>query len=158
RASCQQTLNISLFFDGTNNNDDKDNVKWRDSQTKCQTNVERLYNVALDDDTKGIYRYYIPGVGTPFPKIGEFTYSEGGKAFAAGFNQRCVWAYTRVLNAAYRSIRKDTDWLLIPDDDARMLSNAGAYSNKQDFKQRFEPYLTRLKAAHAQAVKRGSWS
>ncbi|MDR9072531.1 hypothetical protein FEP39_05796 [Burkholderia multivorans] len=26
--SCQQTLHISLFFDGTNNNDDKDNPKW----------------------------------------------------------------------------------------------------------------------------------
>jgi hypothetical protein len=70
-----------------------------------------------------------------------------------------VWAYIQVLNAAYKSIVSDKTKTLIPfEPDAKILADAGAHSNKHDFKQRFEPYLTRLKAAHAQAVEKGRWS
>ncbi|CAN0626796.1 conserved protein of unknown function [Burkholderia multivorans] len=151
KLTCQQTLHVSLFFDGTNNNDDKDNPKWRDSITQHHTNVARLYNAALDDVVKGMYRFYIPGVGTPFEKIGEETYSQDGKALAKGFNQRCVWAYTRVLNAVYGAIVKDSRWELIPDDDAKALSNIGAFCDKQTFDQYFEPRLRQLQVAHAEA-------
>lgn len=153
RMSCQQMLHISLFFDGTNNNDDEENVRWRDSLTQHHTNVARLYNVARHEPNKGIYKYYIPGVGTPFPKIGEYIYSEDGKAFAAGFNQRCVWAYTRVLNAVYDAIRRDPNWMLIRDDDARVLSHAGANGDMQGF----EPHVHRLGIAHKQAVNESRW-
>ena len=54
KPTCEQTLNITLFFDGTNNNDAKDNP-WRDSQTKTHTNVARLYNAALDKQNRGIF-------------------------------------------------------------------------------------------------------
>jgi hypothetical protein len=47
KMSCPQTLHITLFFDGTNNNDAEDNF-WRDSKKKTRTNVARLYNAALD--------------------------------------------------------------------------------------------------------------
>ncbi|KML49296.1 hypothetical protein VL15_27895 [Burkholderia cepacia] len=151
RVSCQQTVHISLFFDGTNNNDDKDNPKWRDSNTQHHTNVARLYKAALDKGDRGIYAFYIPGVGTPFEKIGEKTYSQDGKALATGFNQRCVWAYTRVLNAVYDAILKDSRWQLIVDVDAKRLSNDGAFCDKQTFKQCFAPYLKRLQVAHGQA-------
>lgn len=91
KMSCPQTLNITLFFDGTNNNDDEANKTWQDSKAKAHTNVARLFNATT----------YIPGVGTPFDKIGEDFYSHDGKALAAGFDPRCVWGYTRLLNAVY---------------------------------------------------------
>src|SRR5579859_4645602 len=83
KMSCSQTLHITLFFDGTTNNDDIDNP-WRDSRTRTHTNVARLFNAALDEQKNGIFRAYIPGVGTPFPKIGEPLYTTSGKAFAKG--------------------------------------------------------------------------
>ena len=149
--SCQQTLHISLFFDGTNNNDDKDNPKWRDSNTQHHTNVARLYNSALFEPKDGIYKYYMPGVGTPFEKIGENTYSQDGKALAKGFNQRCVWAYTRVLNAVYDAILKDSRWELIQDDDAKKLSNIGAFCDKATFDLYFDDRLKILQNSHAKA-------
>ena len=103
--SCEQTIHVSIFFDGTNNNDDKDDEKnkdWYDSNTKKHTNIARLYNAAIEDKAQGIFRIYIPGVGTPFPEIGEELYDQDGKAMATGFDPRCVWAYTSLLNAVLR--------------------------------------------------------
>ncbi|KDB10626.1 Protein of unknown function DUF2235, partial [Burkholderia sp. lig30] len=60
--SCRQTLQISLFFDGTNNNDAADNPL-RDSNKRTHTNVARLFNVALDKNDQGVFAFYIPGVG-----------------------------------------------------------------------------------------------
>lgn len=149
--SCQQTLHISLFFDGTNNNDDKDNPKWRDSNTQRHTNVARLYKAALDNPRNGVHKYYIPGVGTPFEKIGESTYSQDGKALAKGFNQRCVWACTRVLNAIYDAIIRNADWILIPDIDAKTLCKLGAFCDKSTFDLHFDDRLKILQVAHANA-------
>ncbi|MGU7780924.1 T6SS phospholipase effector Tle1-like catalytic domain-containing protein [Burkholderia sp. PU8-34] len=152
QMSCQQTVHVSLFFDGTNNNDDEDNPKWRDSKTDHHTNVARLHNAARHKPEDGIYKYYIPGVGTPFKKIGEETYSQDGKALAKGFNQRCVWAYTRVLNAVHDAIRKDSLWELIDDKDAKRLSNDGAFCDEQTFKQCFTHHVNRLQVAHTKAA------
>jgi hypothetical protein len=124
KMSCQQTLNITLFFDGTNNNDAENNL-WRDSKTNTHTNVARLYNAGLHEPHRGIFKSYIPGVGTPFPEIGESIYSTKGKAFGQGFNERCVWAYTRVLNAVYNAIASDNTQILIRDNDAQKLCDAG---------------------------------
>ncbi|RQZ38247.1 DUF2235 domain-containing protein [Burkholderia sp. Bp9090] len=149
--SCQQTLHISLFFDGTNNNDDEENARWRDSITDHHTNVARLYNAALYKPKGGVYKYYIPGVGTPFEKIGEKTYSQDGKALAKGFNQRCVWAYTRVLNAVCDAIIRNPVWTLIPDSDAKLLSNIGSFCDKATFDLYFDDRLDILRDAHANA-------
>ncbi|WP_162823190.1 phospholipase effector Tle1 domain-containing protein, partial [Escherichia coli] len=93
-GSCEQTIHISLFFDGTNNNDDEDNADFRDSRWQAHTNVARLYNAAREEPLHGIYRHYIAGVGTIFRKLGELEYSSTGKAFARGYGWRCVWGYT----------------------------------------------------------------
>jgi Uncharacterized alpha/beta hydrolase domain (DUF2235) len=89
KMSCPQTLNITRFFDGTNNNDDPSNA-WKDSLHKAHTNVARLRNMAIQDRENGTFVFYAPGVGTPFPEIGEKLYKTDGRAFAEGFNQRCV--------------------------------------------------------------------
>src|SRR5438445_11839679 len=64
-GDCEQTIHINLFFDGTNNNDHPDN-KWRDSKFRTHTNVARLFNATLERTDKGIYKFYVAGVGTPF--------------------------------------------------------------------------------------------
>ncbi|MGV2291397.1 DUF2235 domain-containing protein [Trinickia sp. YCB016] len=151
--SCPQTLHITLFFDGTNNNDAKDNKIWRDSKKKAHTNVARLFNAAVDDKDKGIFPYYIPGVGTPFPQIGETTYSPLGKAMGAGFSARCVWGYTCLLNAVYSAIGTDKTRELISFDDAHRLSIAGADGHMAGFK----PYLDRLGGAMKDAVDDSAW-
>ncbi|MCK4139993.1 DUF2235 domain-containing protein [Ralstonia pseudosolanacearum] len=98
---CPQTLHISLFFDGTNNNDDEKNKQWRDSLFHCHTNVARLFGATIQNPKKGMFRYYMPGVGTPFPDLGEEAYSTFGKSVAGGFSARSAWGYTRILNALY---------------------------------------------------------
>jgi hypothetical protein len=145
--SCPQTLNISLFFDGTNNNDDNAIGHWRDSKINAHTNVARLFNAAIDKQGDGVFKVYIPGVGTPFSKIGEDFYSQDGKAIAKGFDPRCVWAYTRLLNAVYLAIVTDKTQVLIHDaPEAKQLCDAGGPVAA------FKRYLDQLGAAHKQAV------
>jgi hypothetical protein len=148
KMECPQTLHISLFFDGTNNNDAPDNPH-RDSLTQSQTNVARLYDVAQDTPASGIFSSYIPGVGTPFPQIGETTYSMMGEGFALGYAMRVAWAYTRVLNAIYSAIMGRSDIALLPDDAAYTASRAltGDKSVVNNLPYRYSA----LKAAHRQA-------
>lgn len=148
-----RTTALSLFFDGTNNNDVEDNL-WRDSKKNSHTNVARLFNSALHIPSGGIHKSYIPGVGTPFPQIGEYLYTQKGKALGKGFNQRCIWAYTQVLNAVYQSIASDKKRMLIwSAPDAKNLCNTCANGNMTPF----EPYLHRLGVAHKQAVDESAW-
>lgn len=116
--------------------------------------MARLYNAASDDVGAGLYKHYIAGVGTPFEKVGEIAYSQDGKALAKGFNQRCVWAYTRVLNSAYGAIVKDPRWEIISDDDAKQLSNIGAFCDKTTFDLYFDDRLKILQVAHAKAKRK----
>ncbi|MFM0053791.1 T6SS phospholipase effector Tle1-like catalytic domain-containing protein [Caballeronia grimmiae] len=148
--SCPQTLHVTLFFDGTNNNNDEANGIWRDSVVKTHSNVARLFNAALHQPERGIFRWYIPGVGTPFEKIGEECYSSKGKALAAGFDPRCVWGYTRLLNSVYAAISTTKRSRLIADmPDARKLCDASGPVKD------FEFYVHRLGIAHKDAVNDG---
>ncbi|TCW85051.1 hypothetical protein C5O80_07380 [Burkholderia sp. SRS-46] len=152
--SCQQTLQISLFFDGTNNNDAPDNPSdasgnpLRDSINRTHTNVARLFNITIHDPDNGISKFYIPGVGTPLPEIGEMTYLQMGKAMAEGFNARCVLGYIRVLNAVYYAIAPDKTLPLISRDKAKTLCDAAANGDLSGFD---EPVQT-LGVTHKLAV------
>ncbi|SHK91652.1 Uncharacterized alpha/beta hydrolase domain [Paraburkholderia terricola] len=145
KMECPQTLHISLFFDGTNNNDAPDNPH-RDSLAQSQTNVARLFDAAVDLPAQGMFAFYMPGVGTPFPQIGEADYSTMGKGFAAGYGMRVAWGYTRVLNAIYAAI---TGKVLLLDDAAYNASRAltGDKSVVNNLPNRY----TALTAAHKQA-------
>ncbi|QCA06322.1 T6SS phospholipase effector Tle1-like catalytic domain-containing protein [Pantoea vagans] len=100
--TCSQSLHISLFFDGTGNNEENDtNV----ARPPHPTNIARLFHATYQDaEDKGYFRYYIPGVGTPFPKINEFDYSLDGLAFAAGGEDRINWALLRLVDALMYAI------------------------------------------------------
>ena len=65
-VTCGHQMFVGVFFDGTDNNMDRDKPKG------AHTNVVRLYDaypqIALNDR---FYKIYVPGVGTPFNEIGE---------------------------------------------------------------------------------------
>ena len=115
---CCKTLHISLFFDGTGNNLNHDlNI----ADPKHPTNIARLfratvgqgYAAGLADDmsltdlpeTAGnkYYKYYMPGVGTPFPEIMDLDFTMGGLAFASHGEDRINWGLLRIIDALRRT-------------------------------------------------------
>ncbi|MDU8433016.1 DUF2235 domain-containing protein [Pseudomonas syringae pv. actinidifoliorum] len=96
RFTCCYSLHISLFFDGTNNNEKSD------TQDGHPTNIAKLFHASLrgtEANEQGYFSYYMPGVGTPFPEIGEMDYSDGGLQFATGGEDRINWALVQVASA-----------------------------------------------------------
>ncbi len=91
--TCSKEIHVGIFFDGTNNN------MYRDRPLNGHSNIVSLYD-AHPEDRQERFRYYIPGVGTPFPEIGENTETSSGKAFASGGESRIHWAMLLVFNAA----------------------------------------------------------
>lgn len=74
-TTCKQILWFSFFFDGTGNN------RYVDEGMQKHSNVAKLFRVHRQvDKIKGIYSFYIQGVGTYFPEIGD----DGGGALGLG--------------------------------------------------------------------------
>jgi hypothetical protein len=121
---CAIPVQIGLFFDGTNNNlprdrdgkrtglinSDKKSVGTAASPTLTDaeyshSNVAKLFeSFPLDKQTSGYHSYYMPGVGTPFPEIGEPTESDNGKAFALGSLPRIIWGLLQLLNGVHLTL------------------------------------------------------
>jgi hypothetical protein len=107
-TSCETPLNIGVFFDGTNNNAE------RDEPERAHSNVVRLFNAhpAADGKEKlyrpGHYRIYVPGVGTPFKANGELRESLEGKAYGKGGQARILFAVLQVFNSIYRAFQSNT--------------------------------------------------
>lgn len=114
-SGCPQTLYVNLFFDGTNNNLESDT---KNKENPTHTNVARLYRACSNKHSAGEYSFYMPGVGTPFPEIGENEFTSIGKAMAYGFGMRVAWGYTRVLNALHQAM---VGLPMLEDPDARAL-------------------------------------
>jgi hypothetical protein len=95
-STCARSLHISLFFDGTNNNEDYDTKK---AKPPHPTNIARLYHASLDQPESGYFSYYIPGVGTPFPEIGEMDFSLLGMGFANRGEDRINWGLLQIADA-----------------------------------------------------------
>ncbi|NWD27310.1 DUF2235 domain-containing protein [Pseudomonas yamanorum] len=103
-STCARSLHISLFFDGTNNNEPYDTYK---AIPPHPTNIARLYHASLEQQETGYFSYYIPGVGTPFPEIGEMDFSMFGLAFANRGEDRINWGLLQVANALSFALTKD---------------------------------------------------
>ncbi|TXD56847.1 DUF2235 domain-containing protein [Ralstonia sp. TCR112] len=95
-ASCSKEIHVGLFFDGTNNNME------RDMPSRSHSNVVVLFNAHRNDQSEH-FRYYMPGVGTAFKEIGEPEETDAGKAYAAGGEARIHWGMLQVLNAVCRA-------------------------------------------------------
>jgi hypothetical protein len=66
--SCTGQLNIGIFFDGTGNNKGNDYKSPKPLDRK-HSNIVKIFNAYPDQNDEGYFSHYIPGVGTPFPKI-----------------------------------------------------------------------------------------
>jgi hypothetical protein len=121
------------------------------------SNVARLFEAyPWDKQAQGFHPFYIQGVGTPFPEIGEPTESQGGKAFGAGGLPRIVWGLLQVLNAIHMTVYGGRP--LYEDDEAGQLAQSygnevGRTDPSSDRQQAmthedwFAPHLDKLKAA-----------
>lgn len=152
---CCKTLHISLFFDGTGNNLNNDLYI---SRPKHPTNIARLFRATIGQGYAGgvqghseelvdlagtsgnkYYKYYIPGVGTPFPEVNDLDYSTPGLAFATYGEERANWGLLRIIDA----MRRTSGLTEISDAEAyaavtKMTSNLGSegpYKRKIVFNQ-----------------------
>jgi hypothetical protein len=118
KITCERVVSIGIFFDGTNNN------KYRDKNDGSYSNVAVLFDAHRDSSKTGYFRYYIPGLGTPFPEIGEMRESDDGKATGAGGDSRIHYAMIQVYNSIFRAVHGDRD--LVPAAEARRVVTSQA--------------------------------
>jgi hypothetical protein len=98
---CEFDLQIGLFFDGTNNN------RERDKKALSHSNIARLAMAYPEVPSDGRYRTYVPGAGTIFPEIGELEESSFGSGFAVGCEGRVLYGLLEVINCLYRRVNND---------------------------------------------------
>ncbi|NKI68181.1 DUF2235 domain-containing protein [Collimonas pratensis] len=111
-ASCDKFLKVGIFFDGTNNNLQRDKLDIDDRQKQYHSNIARLFESHKDVNGKGAiqaddcYRFYVPGVGTRFEEGQEYRESQDGKAMAKGGQARILYALLEVYNAIHRAFNQ----------------------------------------------------
>ncbi|MBK1616420.1 hypothetical protein CKO44_23545 [Rubrivivax gelatinosus] len=117
--TCSGQVFVGLFFDGTGNNMRAD-YELPPPELRKHSNVVRLF-LTYPPSTRrpGHFRFYVPGVGTPFPEIGDKG-GQLGSGFAAGGEERVLWGFTRLVNAPHQYVFDDAP--LISDADARTIA------------------------------------
>lgn len=86
-STCRITLRVAFFFDGTGNNRDADEPTLKNS------NVARLFRAhPQTKESLGLYAFYVPGVGTYFPEIGDAGGGDTELAMGTGGDDRIKWA------------------------------------------------------------------
>ncbi|NIF25136.1 DUF2235 domain-containing protein [Pantoea sp. Tr-811] len=119
---CCKTLHISLFFDGTGNNLNNDLFE---SKVAHPTNIARLFRASIGAGHVGgtshhsraqgltdavgtgngqYFKYYMPGVGTPFPEVNDLDYTSEGLAFARRGEERINWGLLMLIDALRLSL------------------------------------------------------
>lgn len=122
-GNCETFLQTGIFFDGTGNN------MYRDSDAFGETNVARLWRSYPENKVNGTSKVYVPGVGTPFPQVGESGESTFGTAFGSGCFRRIIYALLRLLNAL--SFMLDNNNLFSPSDIRKIIANEFKSDNDQ---------------------------
>ncbi|QJD93559.1 DUF2235 domain-containing protein [Duganella dendranthematis] len=172
---CRIPVRIGLFFDGTNNNLYRDkngqrieiiaskkekaevNIVKIKPEEFSHSNVARLFEAFPNDKQQsGYFSSYVPGVGTPFPQVGERTETDDGKAFAKGGHARIIWGLFQVLDALHRTVFEDASFFS-PDEMGELALNHQSEvgrvvrdaENRQNHRithrEWFEPHLKKLK-------------
>ncbi|SFF64193.1 Uncharacterized alpha/beta hydrolase domain [Duganella sp. CF458] len=90
-TECEVALQFGLFFDGTDNNYERDKAVLGDS------NIARLWKSYPRRPEEGISRLYVPGVGTRFAEIGAEAEGWRGTAFGIGCEARVLYALLKTL-------------------------------------------------------------
>lgn len=96
--ACEIAIHIGVFFDGTGNKRNSDEAR------RAHSNIARLYLAYPLEPVNGYYPIYIPGVGTPFPEIGEIKPETFGEAFGAGGDGRINFGLLHVFNSIHQAI------------------------------------------------------
>ncbi|MBP4044966.1 phospholipase effector Tle1 domain-containing protein [Chromobacterium violaceum] len=95
---------VSFFFDGTNNNRDRDLINANKPREKCaHSNIVSLFDISKNLVEKHYFSYYIQGVGTIFKEIGEPEADDKGLAMAKGGSKRISYALLQRCNAISNS-------------------------------------------------------
>ncbi|MBN5312470.1 DUF2235 domain-containing protein [Serratia marcescens] len=141
---CCKTLHISLFFDGTGNNLNNDLLL---SNPKHPTNIARLFRATIGSGTAGgvptndqnalldaaeegegkYFKFYMPGVGTPFPEVNDPDYSTMGLVGATKGEERINWALLRIIDVLKFSA---TEKWLTTAESRRSINNMGTSWNR----------------------------
>ncbi|MBK1713178.1 T6SS phospholipase effector Tle1-like catalytic domain-containing protein [Rubrivivax gelatinosus] len=144
--TCSGQVFVGLFFDGTGNNMRADYELPPPEQRK-HSNVVKLFLTHIDPLTRpGYYPFYVPGVGTPFPEIGD-TGGPMGSLAAAGGEERVLWGFTRLVNAPHQYVFNDAP--LITNADAKAIAGYLSSTGTSAFIRRamFRAWQQKLKAA-----------
>ena len=148
-ALCKKTIHIGIFFDGTDNNMQRDS----DEEKKSYTNIVSLYNAYEENTVKGYYKVYVPGVGTEFKIGGEEGELEEGKSNGEGGGKRIYYAMFQVLNIVNFAVNKKS---LISDKVIKSSLVSGGFPNGEKIGlrkfglatgQHFLPYIKKLSSA-----------
>ncbi|QOY94874.1 DUF2235 domain-containing protein [Massilia sp. UMI-21] len=124
--SCAGHLNVGIFFDGTGNSRKIDYESLGPLNRK-HSNIVKLFHTYPDQNDGGYFKYYIPGVGTSFPEIGDDGKNPLGGGAAWNGENRIIWAFTRLLNAPQQYILNS---LLLDDKlSARITENMASVTN-----------------------------
>lgn len=107
KPACTQVIWVSMFFDGTNNNKKRDQEDVPDPAKRSHSNIAVLHDTFKSEASAGYFRFYIPGVGTKFPEIGEENETSDGKSLATGGEARIHHAMIQLYNAVHRAVNTD---------------------------------------------------
>jgi len=111
---CDFNLNIGVFFDGTDNN------KERDTATQSHSNIARLSDAYKDYWEEGFFSHYIEGVGTPaLEKFGTDGENVLEAAAGKGGEPRIIWGLLEILNSAHRFVNNNVP--MFDDKQMRVL-------------------------------------
>lgn len=83
-CQCTKVIHYSIFFDGTGNNRNQEMEK--PVEKRALSNIAKLFE-AHKDDPQTIKAVYVPGVGTPYPDIGD-SGTTAGMAIGEGADKR----------------------------------------------------------------------
>ena len=106
-CQCTKVLHFSVFFDGTGNNRDQEMAL--DTSRRALSNVAKLW--FAHKATTNAIRQYIPGVGTPYPEIGD-TGGMFGSSIGSGADARIKKA-TELLDLEIAKVPAQQKLLLI---------------------------------------------
>jgi hypothetical protein len=93
---CEAALQLGVFFDGTDNNMERDRGRF------AHSNIAKLWSCYPHNPSRGIERLYVPGVGTEFNEINSPPEGWRGTAFGIGCEARVLFALLKTVDFMHR--------------------------------------------------------